>query len=206
MLFVSPFLFWPIARFVMARRDSVPGLGFARIAFVISSLGIVAVAFTTLMLFHWNLVAYAAMLPFLACFMRPRWLLPAQAAYGVLFAGLAFVNYAITPLTAVRDWRDEATAWSYGWAPTAAARRAAAEASMRSASSPRPTTPPPRCSALPCTTATWSASRRAPTQFDYWFDAEAHAGEDAILFGDRWRPLPKSLIAQFELGRAAREP
>jgi 4-amino-4-deoxy-L-arabinose transferase-like glycosyltransferase len=195
-LFVSPFLFIPIGRFVIARRDGVPGLGFARLAFLASSLGIVAIALTTQVLFHWNLVAYAAMLPFLAFFLKPRWLLWAQAAYGVLFAGLAFVNFAVTPLTQVDAWRDEATAWSYGWGPTAAK-----VAELEKAH------PVGFVAAADYTTASLlgfamhdrdvvSLSARTDA-FDYWFDAPAHAGEDAILFGDRWRPLSKSVIAQF---------
>ena len=34
-------------------------------------------------------------------------------------------------------------------------------------------------------------------QFDYWFDETAHAGQDAILFGDTWRPLTPDLAARF---------
>ena len=34
-------------------------------------------------------------------------------------------------------------------------------------------------------------------EYDYWFDPAAHAGEDAILLGDRWRPLTAAIRAQF---------
>jgi hypothetical protein len=34
-------------------------------------------------------------------------------------------------------------------------------------------------------------------QFDYWFDPAAHAGQDAILFGDTWRPLTADVTARF---------
>jgi hypothetical protein len=35
-------------------------------------------------------------------------------------------------------------------------------------------------------------------EYDYWFDAQAHAGQDAILFDDNWRPLPGAITAQFQ--------
>jgi len=77
-IFISPFLFWPIWNFAVSKKNSVPGAGFARATFLISTFAIVIVSMTTVTLFHWNLVAYAAMLPFLALVMRPRFLLALQ--------------------------------------------------------------------------------------------------------------------------------
>jgi 4-amino-4-deoxy-L-arabinose transferase-like glycosyltransferase len=196
LIFISPFLFWPILKFAIG-RNAVPGSGFARAAFLVSTIAIVALAFTTLTLFHWNLIAYAAMLPFLAFVMRPSWLLVLQALYGTAIAVAIFVNYAIVPITDVGGWRDEATAWSYGWSEAAVAARDAAAANN----------------------ATFIAAMDYPTasllgfhmhdrdvvsiagrrdQFDFWFDPAAHAGEDAILYGDRYRPLPPGISAYFD--------
>src|SRR5690606_18532023 len=122
LIVVSPFLLWPIGRFALSRRIAV-GMGFARTAFFVSSTAIVALAFVTETLFHWNLVAYAAMLPFLAHYLRPRWLLVGQALWGTAFAAAIFVNYAVMPLA--DRWRDLATAWSYGWSEVAEAAQAA---------------------------------------------------------------------------------
>jgi 4-amino-4-deoxy-L-arabinose transferase-like glycosyltransferase len=197
LIFVSPFLFWPIVQFVLARKNAIPGSGLARVTFLVSSLSIVAISFTTLVLFHWNLVAYAAMLPFLAFVMRPRALIVLQSIFGIAFAVAAFVNYAVTPLTDVSGWGDEATAWSYGWEPTAQAVAAAeAQYSIGFVAAADYTTASLLGFALKDRDVTsLSANRDA---YDDWFDAKAHAGEDAILFGDRWREVPKSITRQFE--------
>ena len=197
LLFVSPFfLIWPMVRFAFTRKNGIPGSGFARATFLASSIGIVGVAFTTLVLFHWNLVAYAAMLPFLAAFIRPRWLLVLQALYGIGIAGALFVNYSIMPITDVRGWGDEATAWSYGWSDVAEAIAAArAEHSVGFIATADYTT----ASLLGFATADRDVvSLAARTdEYDYWFDAKAHAGEDALLLGDDWRPLTPEMMRQF---------
>ena len=197
LIFVSPFLFWPIVQFALARKNAIPGSGLARVTFLVSSLSIVAISFTTLVLFHWNLVAYAAMLPFLAFVMRPRVLIGLQAVFGIAFAVAAFVNYAVTPLTNVSGWGDEATAWSYGWEPTAQAV-AAAETQYGTGfvAAADYTTASLLGFALRDRNVTSLSPNR--DQYDYWFDAKAHAGEDAILFGDRWRELSPSITSRFK--------
>ena len=196
-IFISPFLFWPILQFAFARKNAIPGMAFARITFLLSTAAIIAVSFTTMVLFHWNLVAYAAMLPFLAFVMRPRPLLALQTLYGLIFIAAAFVNYAVVPITDVDGWRDEATAWSYGWQPTAdAVKTLQTQHKVGFIAATEYTTASLLGFALGDRDATSLSANRE--QFDYWFDPKAHAGEDALLFGDRWRPLPPSLTKQFK--------
>jgi hypothetical protein len=195
-ILISPFLFWPIAKFA-AGRNAMAGTGFARFTFWVSSIAILAVSFSTLVLFHWNLVAYAAMLPFLAFVLRPRWLLVGEALWGVAFAVLALVNYSIMPLTDVQGWRDEATGWSYGWAPTAATvEKAKAEHPVGFIAAPDYTT----ASLLGFALRDREVISLSPNrdEYDYWFDPKAHTGEDAILFDDDWRPMPGAIAAQFK--------
>jgi hypothetical protein len=197
LLFISPFLLWPIVQWIGDRKNTVPGGGFARATFAVSTLAIAGVSLVTATLFHWNLVAYAAMLPFLAAYMRPRWLLAAQAVFGTLFIALAFVNYAIVPLTNVEGWRDVATAWSYGWTDTAAAVRAAEQSTGASfVATPGYTTASLLGFAMADPDVTSLGSRT--DQYDFWFDRAAHAGQDAILFADTWYPLRPETVAQFE--------
>ena len=187
-IFISPFLFWPIWKFAVSRKNSVPGSGFARATFLISTFAIVIVSLTTVTLFHWNLVAYVAMLPFLALVLRPRWLLALQAIYGTGIAIFIFVNYAIVPLTNVNGWRDNATGWSYGWGPTVAAiDKAKAEHKVGFVATSDYTT----ASLVGFMTHDKDVTSLFPgrDQYDFWFDPKAHAGEDAILFEDTWRPL-----------------
>ena len=196
LIFIGPFLLWPIVQFALARKDTIAGVGFARTTFFVSTAAIVALAFLTLTLFHWNLVAYVAVLPFLALYMRPRWLIPLQALWGIAFAVAVFVNYAIVPVTNVSGWKDEATAWSYDWSAVAgvvAQARDTYDASF--------------VAAADYTTASLLAFALkdrdvvsldpALEQFDFWFDPKAHAGEDAILYADRWRPLTKAIERKF---------
>ena len=197
LIFVSPFLFWPMARFATARRSAVPGMGFARTTFLVSTITITVLAFSTRTLFHWNLVAYAAMLPFLAVYIRPRLLLVLQAVYGIVFAVLVFVNYSVVPLTDVNGWRDEATAWSYGWNDVARAVETARKENVVSF-----------VAAADYTTASllgFALHDRDVTSlsphteaFDFWIIPGVHAGADAIVYGDRWRPLTEEIRSQFQ--------
>ncbi|MEO6013269.1 MAG: glycosyltransferase family 39 protein [Devosia sp.] len=195
LIFISPILFWPIAKFVFSRAQ-VAGFGFARVTFLVSTVAIVAISFTTATLFHWNLVAYAAMLPFLALYIRPRWLLALQSVCGAALAAALFVNYSIVQITPAQ-WRDEATAWSYGWAPTAeAVRLARAEHEVGFVAGADYTT----ASLLGFELHDKEVASLSPRQeqYDFWFDQAAHAGQDAILFGDDFRPLSAGIAAQFE--------
>jgi 4-amino-4-deoxy-L-arabinose transferase-like glycosyltransferase len=196
LIVISPFLFWPIGKFALARTAAI-GMGFARTTFWLSSLAILALAFVTATLFHWNLVAYVAMLPFLALYMRPRWLIAGQAAWGGAFAVAAFVNYAIVPLTNVEGWRDQATAWSYGWSEVAdAARAAKAEHGAGFVAATDYTTASLLGFAMADRDVTSLTAAR--DQFDFWFDPAAHTGEDAILYADRWKRLTNAVRARFD--------
>ncbi len=200
-ILIGPFLFWPIAKFALNLRPQDPsaasGTGFARTTFFVSTIAITVLALFTLTLFHWNLVAYAAMLPFLALHMRPRWLIALQAVWGIAFAGAIFVNYAVMPITNVTGWRDEATAWSYDWSQAAeAVATARAEHDVGFVAGVDYTT----ASLLGFALKDRDVVSLDPDleQFDFWFDPEAHAGEDAILYADRWRPITRAIERRFE--------
>ena len=194
-LFLSPFLLVPIIRFLLAVRTS-DSEQLARIVFVLSTLAIFGVSFFTATLFHWNLVAYLVALPFLAFHVRWRLLYWAQVAYGTVFLGLVMVNYAIVPLTDVSAIRDESSAWVYGWEETAIAVEAARSAHGAGfVATPDYTTASLLGYAMRDRDVTSLSART--DQFDFWFDAAAHAGEDAILFADDWRPLTGDLSARF---------
>lgn len=196
-IFIGPFLLWPIGRFAVSRGGPVEGAGFARATFAVSSVAIVALAFTTLTLFHWNLAAYAAMLPFLAFYMRSRWLVGLQAIWGVVFAVGVLVNYAFVPITDMGGWKDEATAWSYDWSRTAQTVEAArAEHPVGFVAAADYTTASLLAFALRDRDVVSLSPRQ--DQYDYWFDAKAHAGENAILYGDRSRPITRLAAGLFD--------
>jgi 4-amino-4-deoxy-L-arabinose transferase-like glycosyltransferase len=194
LLLVGPFLLIPLLGFAFSRRK---GEGLGRAMFWVSTAAILTISLSTTTLFHWNLVAYLAALPFLAFHMRWRWLTWLHIAYGVAFLSFMLVNYSFTPITDVRALRDEATAWAYGWDDTAAAVRAAkAEHGAGFVATADYTTAALLGYAMADKGVTSLNARR--DQFDYWFDEAAHAGSDAILLGDTWRPLTAEVMARFE--------
>ena len=196
LVFVSPALIWPLARFALA-RPSVRGIGFARAAFIISTVAIVGLAFTTLTLFHWNLVAYAVALPFLAIFMRPLWLVPLQALWGGFVAVVIFVSFSFVPLTNFVGWRDQSIAWSYDWtAITAAVETARADNDIGFVAAADYTTASLLAFALRDKDVVSISSRL--DQFDYWFRPEDHSGENAILYSDTFRPITNAMRRKFE--------
>lgn len=193
---LGPFLLLPLWRFLLA-RDGGAGSELGRAAFWVSSLVILGASLTTDVLFHWNLVAYIGALPFLALYLRERWALLGQVAYGVVAGVLAFVNYSVVPVMALISHADQTTAWSYGWTEVAArVEQAAAEH------------PPGFIAATDYTLASQLAFalkdaevtslNPASEQFDYWFAPATHAGETAIVVADAWRPLGKAIKARFE--------
>ena len=195
LILISPFLFWPIVKFV-AGREAVPGTWFARVTFVLSSLVILAVCLVTLVLPHWNLVAYLVLLPFLPRLMRPYWLIIGQTIWGLFYVVATIVNYGFLPISDVEQWRDEGTGWSYGWGPIAAAvEQAKTQHRIGFVAAPDYTT----ASLLGFYThdAAVTSLSAARDEFDYWFDPEAHAGEDALLFDDNWRPMSSDITSHF---------
>jgi hypothetical protein len=194
LLLIGPFLLVPLLAFAFSRRR---GEGLARTVFWLSTLSIIAISLFTATLFHWNLVAYLAALPFLAFHMRWRWLTWLHVVYGAAFLSFMVVNYSWMPLTDVQGLRDEATGWAYGWDDAADAVRAAkAENGATFIATADYTTAALLGFALADKDVTSLNPRR--DQFDYWFDEAAHAGADAILLGDTWRPLTGEVMARFE--------
>jgi 4-amino-4-deoxy-L-arabinose transferase-like glycosyltransferase len=190
---LSPFLVWPLARFALGRD----GHGFGRIVFWLSSLGFLVASFFTNILVHWNVVAYAAALPFLAPLLRSRLLLGAQVAYGVLAIAVAAVNYAVLPITALTSGRvDQTSGWSYGWNEVAAAvREIEKTGTVGFVAATDYALAAPLGFALADTDVTSLAPGR--DAYDDWFDAAAHRGQDAIIVADRWRPLQSAVAARF---------
>ena len=172
-LLVGPFLVVPLLDFAFRRRQR--GEGLSRAAFWVSTVAIIWIACFTTTLFHWNLVAYLAALPFLAFHMRWRWLTWLHIAYGAAFLSFMLVNYSFTPLTDVQALRDEATGWAYGWDETAEAVRAARDAHQTSfIATADYTTAALLGFALGDTDVT--SLNATSDQFDYWFDPLAHEG------------------------------
>jgi 4-amino-4-deoxy-L-arabinose transferase-like glycosyltransferase len=190
---LSPFILIPMGRFLLARND---GHGFAKLVFWLSTLGFLAASLWTNILIHWNVLAYVAVLPFLAPYFRSRLLLAAQVAYGALAIGVAAVNYAVVPITAITSHTDQTSGWSYGWDEIAQAVRdirsneqidvlAATDYALAS----------PLGFALADMNVVSVSGRR--DAYDDWFDLERHKGQTVLIVADQWRPLDDSIASKF---------
>jgi hypothetical protein len=191
-LVLSPFLLWPLARFLTARHSD----GLARTIFWFSTLAFLAASVFTNILIHWNIVAYVAVMPFLHPWLRSRLLVVGHFVFGGLIALLLAVNTTLLPVQSLISFADQTSAWSYGWDEVAAeARAVAAQNDTSFIAATDYALASPLAFALADRTVVSLSPRR--DAFDYWFDPAARRGQTAIIIADRWRPLPDEVAAQF---------
>lgn len=195
LVMLSPFLVWPTFRFAFARGGTA---GIARAVFWVSTLVFLAASFRTNILVHWNLIAYVAVLPFLAGYLRSRVLLIGHIAFGAFIMAVVGINYAVVPIGVfVSPYADQTSSWSHGWDEVAARVEAAkADRQVDFIATPSYETAGPLGYALRDKDVTSLASRT--DAFDDWFDAKAHEGQSALILGDRWRVLMDDVRAHFE--------
>lgn len=193
LLVLSPFLLWPLARFAFARGD---GNGLPRLIFWLSTLCLLVASLFTDVLIHWNLIAYLAVLPLIAPWLRSRILAVGHFVFSGLIAVIITVNFSMMPLIALIGRTDQSTALSYGWdqvIPEIEKLRAANDIGFIGA--PHYTS----ASALAFALQDADVVSLAPTRdaFDDWFDPAAHAGQDAILVANRKIPVYGAIQALF---------
>ncbi|MEO6013270.1 MAG: glycosyltransferase family 39 protein [Devosia sp.] len=188
---LSPFMLWPLIRFLAARND---GDLFPRIVFWLSTLAFLAASLFTNILIHWNVVAYAAIIPFLHQWLRSRVVLAGHVIYALLIAGFVAFNYVIIPVTALTANSDQTSAWSYGWSDVAQDIKRLPGGYDFIATTDYALAGPLAFALADRDVVSLSARREA---FDFWFDPTAHAGQTALIVADRWRPLTDEIRSQF---------
>ncbi len=198
-LTTSPFMMWGMVRFVLSR----PAAPFERTAwglgswfFWVSSLVFFAVALTQQLFFWWNVSAYVLLLPFLGRAMRSRLLFWGHTLFGSLISVLYVVSSSVFPVILLLDRPDPTRTRYYGWNEIEQPIRAAIDALKPDF----------------IATSKWeyastvgfalddkdvAAVNPARSEFHYWFDTGAHAGQDAlvVLHDERQREV---IDAQFE--------
>jgi hypothetical protein len=193
-LVLSPFLLWPLGRFLFARGD---GNNFVRLIFWFSTLGFLAASVLTDILIHWNAIAYAAVLPFLALWLRSRVLAVGHFVFGGIIALAITVNYTVMPLVATYTYTDQTTSLSYGWEEVIPEiDKALAAHEIGFIATPWYASAGALAFALHDPEVTSLFPGR--DAFDDWFDPAAHAGEDALIVADRKRGLTDEIKAQFK--------
>jgi hypothetical protein len=177
--------------------------------FGLSTAAFTALSTVSVALFYWNILAYPLLFPLLSDqFYRPQGSKslsqPVRAgqlaiAQGLgLFAAAALViYYTVIPLGAFFGAVDPDGAALFGWPQIAAAVTAQAEGlddplllttDYRSASALAYTLDNPQVLAI---------SGRLD-QFDFWYDAPALEGRDAVLLGETWHPICPTHLAMFD--------
>ncbi len=194
LLVVGPFLVLPLVMFGLRAR--VAGSGLSRLVFWLSTISIFALSVVTDTRFHWNIMAYIVALPFLAFYLRWRWMTWAHLAYGGVVIAALLVNFSWGPVGNVKARDDDATGWAYGWDDVAAAVR---EAEAKYATDFVVSSDYANTSLLAFALQDKDVAGFSGRidQFDFWFDPAAHAGQDAILVGDIWEPFTDDMKARF---------
>jgi 4-amino-4-deoxy-L-arabinose transferase-like glycosyltransferase len=186
LIFVGPFLIPAIAGMIrrpleQASADRARVLALSVLA--VSSLALLTLSLFAEVYFYWNIVAFMLLMPLVAGWMRRRWVLVAQLAYGLIFAVLSAVNFTAVPvfnLFGIDDWTTESI---YGW-PEVAARVDAlkSEHDIGFVAAARYTTAAQLGFAMHDASVTALADRH--DQYDFWFDPGAHLGETALIVSD----------------------
>lgn len=183
---MSPILFLSLFRLPWSRPSSAEDRRAGSLSvtiFLVSTLAWTAIAAYVYVYLHWNVIAYAALAPIALRLLGRRLGLWLHVGYGVVLISGAIMSYTVTPLS-FRNYADQGAAASYGWPELAqhvAAQQARHPGSFLGAA--RYTYAAQLGFQLHNTDV--AAFNDAPSQNDYWWDAPAHLGKDAIIVADR---------------------
>ena len=187
LLLISPLIFIALIRFFAVRLEPGPERTARRLAvwvFWLSTLTFIAVSLFDYVNWWWNLVAYILVMPFAARYMGRRWMLWLHIIYGAIITSLLFISTAIVPLINVFGGYDTRLSPLYGWEQLeVSARKAVAEYRPDFIASNGPEVASLTGFALDTTNVT-NLDASKPSQFDYWFDRPAHAGQNAVVVID----------------------
>ncbi|WP_417309766.1 ArnT family glycosyltransferase [Devosia sp.] len=182
-LMLSPFLIWAMLRFLLRPGDHPyerTHWGLASWLFWLSTLSFVFIALTDQVFFWWNMAAYVLLMPFIGSYMRSRVLIGFHVGFGLLVAAFFVISSSIFPLLLLIDRPDPTRTRFYGWQDVAAPIQQAidelrpdfvAAAKWEDAST----------AAFALDRPDIVAINPRINQYHYWFDAEAHAGENALV-------------------------
>jgi 4-amino-4-deoxy-L-arabinose transferase-like glycosyltransferase len=182
---MSPVLFLSLLRWpwLKPRGDAeARASSLSASVWLVGTIAFAAMSAYVLVYFHWNIVAYAALVPIALRLLGHPIAIWLHILIGVVIFSGAIANYALMPLGAV-GIADPGTAANYGW-PQLAARVTAQQQAHPDAF-------------LAATRYNYAsqlgyqlhdtgvaAFNHTPSQYDYWWDKPAHAGRDAIIIAD----------------------
>ncbi len=160
--------------------------------FLASSIFWAALSFFVVVFFHWNIVAYVALAPLLYPLLGGRVSLLLHLAFGTLVGSLALLSYIVTPLSLL-GLSDPSSGATYGWPDLGAAVETQEKAHPGAF--------------LAATRYTYAAQlgfvlhdtdiaafNPVPSQYDLWWPAAAHDGEDALIVADKAFPISNAAV------------
>ena len=181
-LLVSPFLIVPFGKVMLSRPDAPferTARGLATFVFWSSTLCFLVVSMFDQVWWWWNMVAYVLLLP-LAARTISRWLLIGHVLLGAGIGLFLLVSSAIVPVTLLWGVPDGTRGNLYGWDLI--------EAPVRAAQAAYPTqfvatlgSEVGGITAFALDDPSVAALTPWHNQFDYWFDAPARLGQNAIV-------------------------
>jgi len=185
-LLMSPVLFLSLFRipFLKPRSDDESrALGLSTSVYLASTLGWAAIALYVYVYFHWNIVAYAALAPIAYRLIGGRLPLLAHVAFGLVLITVSMLNYTVTPIKLL-GFGDTGAAASHGWPELAVRVEAQQQAHPGSFLGAARYTYAAQLGFV-LRDPDVAAFNPVRSQNDYWWDAVAHAGRDAIIVADR---------------------
>jgi 4-amino-4-deoxy-L-arabinose transferase-like glycosyltransferase len=186
LVLVSPVLIVSLFRLPFMRKS--PGdeqriFGLSTTVFLTSTVGWAVIAVYVYVYLHWNVVAYVALAPIVWRVLGGRILFWLHVVYGLTLITVSMLNYTVTPIKLL-GYGDLSAGAAHGWEELAArvvAHQAAHPDAFLGAA--RYTYAAQIGFMLHDTDV--AAFNPVRSQNDYWWDAAAHAGRDAIIVTDR---------------------
>jgi dolichyl-phosphate-mannose-protein mannosyltransferase len=198
LLVMSPFLIPASIRFLRSPPGLTFGPGYAslsRVVVLVSTGAIAAVSLFTTILFHWNMVAFVGVLPFLAFVLASRAALLAHLVYSLVFLALIYTNFALVPFAILFKERDWSSEWSFGW-KTVAERVIAAQNETGATLVGAPNFRPASQLAFALKNPDVLRFGDGIDQYSFW--ADGTLGEDAIIVADRWNRVDTQIRGRFD--------
>ena len=190
LLLASPVLLLALGRIPFLRGASDTekrAVGLSTAIFATSTIAWGLIALYVYVYFHWNVVAYVALAPIAYRLLGGRILFALHVGYGLVIITVAMLNYTVTPMKLL-GFGDTAAAAAHGWVELGQrveAQQAAHPDAFVGAT--RYTYAAQLGFVLHDTDV--AAFNPVRSQNDYWWDAAAHAGRDAIIIADAAHPI-----------------
>lgn len=196
---VSPFLIPVFVKFFLRKHETRfenVAKGLSIWVFWLSTLVFVFVSLYDWVFWWWNLVAYILVLPFAAKHMGQRWLFYGHVIFGVIVQLYLIISVTVLPLSFFHGTTDFRQTRLYGWNELREELTVYREQYQPDfIASDGPDLSAVVGFALDDRDVTALTDR--VTQYYYWWDPEAHRGEDAIIVLYR-NQRPDYVATQFE--------